>query len=217
MTHTKGEALKLALEALESCGKGHITDGGNQWHDAKLVDKAITAIEQALAAPVQEPVACKTLCELCVKRGYNFCANAVKTTPIPTPPAQQAPVQEPVAIALNTGTKQGVKWLKNVEHSENLYTTLPAQQAPVQQILEAFPLLDDEGLDQDEHHCEWALQQDRKRLHAMLTTPPAAQRQWVEMSDARIKGIFSYHGQFASGKDLPMLRVIEAMIKENTP
>jgi hypothetical protein len=36
------------------------------------------------------------------------------------------------------------------------------------------------------------------------------------MSDARIKGIFSYHGQSASGKDLPMLRVIEAMIKENT-
>ena len=36
-------------------------------------------------------------------------------------PAQ--PAQEPVAIALNTGTKQGVKWLKNVEHGENLYTT----------------------------------------------------------------------------------------------
>ena len=40
-------------------------------------------------------------------------------------PAQQ---QEPVAIALNTGTKQGVKWLKNVEHGESLYTTQqPAQ------------------------------------------------------------------------------------------
>jgi hypothetical protein len=37
------------------------------------------------------------------------------------------PVQEPVAIALNTGTKQGVKWLKNVEHGEKLYTTPPAQ------------------------------------------------------------------------------------------
>jgi hypothetical protein len=49
----KDEALKLALEALESCGEGHITDGGTQWHDAKLIDKAITAIKQALAAPVQ--------------------------------------------------------------------------------------------------------------------------------------------------------------------
>jgi hypothetical protein len=43
-------------------------------------------------APVQEPVACKTLCELCLKRGYDFCANTAKTTPIPTPPAQPAPV-----------------------------------------------------------------------------------------------------------------------------
>jgi hypothetical protein len=33
-----------------------------------------------------------------------------------------------VAIALNTGTKQGVKWLKNVEHGEKLYATPPAPQ-----------------------------------------------------------------------------------------
>jgi hypothetical protein len=50
------EALKLALEALESCDAAHITDGGHQWHDEKLVDKAITAIKEALAQ-TQEPVA----------------------------------------------------------------------------------------------------------------------------------------------------------------
>jgi len=51
----------------------------------------------------------------------------------------------------------------------------PAQEpvAWVKQILDAFPLFDDDGLDEEEHHCEWALQQDRKRLHAMLTTPLA--------------------------------------------
>jgi hypothetical protein len=43
------------------------------------------AIDASLAQ-TQEPVACKTLCELCVKRGYFFCANAVKTTPITAPP-----------------------------------------------------------------------------------------------------------------------------------
>jgi hypothetical protein len=43
--------------------------------------------------------------------------------------ALAVPVQEPVAIALNTGTKQGVKWLKNVEHGKSLYTTPPAQPA----------------------------------------------------------------------------------------
>ena len=36
-------------------------------------------------AQQQEPVACKSLCELCVKRGYNSCANAAQTTPIPSP------------------------------------------------------------------------------------------------------------------------------------
>ena len=35
-----------------------------------------------------------------------------------------------VAIALNTGTKQGVKWLRNVPHGEKLYTRpIPAQPA----------------------------------------------------------------------------------------
>jgi hypothetical protein len=41
--------------------------------------------------PKQELVACKKICELCVKRGYDFCANAAKTTPIYTTPQQQEP------------------------------------------------------------------------------------------------------------------------------
>lgn len=51
----------------------------------------------------------------------------------------------------------------------------PAQEPVlnVVKILNEFPLLDDEGLDEDKHHCEWTLQQDRKRLHAMLKTHPA--------------------------------------------
>jgi hypothetical protein len=53
--HMKDESLKLVLEALESCGEGHITDGGTQWHDAKLVDKAITAIKQAPPAQPAVP------------------------------------------------------------------------------------------------------------------------------------------------------------------
>lgn len=35
-------------------------------------------------------------------------------------------------------------------------------------LLRNFPMPDDAGLDEVEHHCEWSLQQDRKRLHAML-------------------------------------------------
>jgi hypothetical protein len=50
MTHTKDEALKLALEALKFC-----RDNENYGHTSTL--EAIAAIKQALAAPVQEPVA----------------------------------------------------------------------------------------------------------------------------------------------------------------
>jgi hypothetical protein len=48
---TKDEALKLALEALENVTEDYV-EGRQYKHN-----KAITAIKQALAAPVQEPVA----------------------------------------------------------------------------------------------------------------------------------------------------------------
>ena len=37
-----------------------------------------------------------------------------------------------------------------------------------EKLIAEFPLFNDEGLCQEEHHCEWTLQQDRKRLHALL-------------------------------------------------
>jgi len=73
------EAMKLMVKALEDCNRS----------DMKIVEDAITAGRQAIAeAEKQEPVACKKLCELCEKRGYNFCVNSAKTTPIPVPVAQ---------------------------------------------------------------------------------------------------------------------------------
>jgi hypothetical protein len=53
----KDEALDLALEALESCDQVYGSEGSYQYFSQAKVDKAITAIKQALAAPVQEPVA----------------------------------------------------------------------------------------------------------------------------------------------------------------
>ena len=49
MTNEERKVFELALEALESCDAAHITDGGRQWYDERLVDKAIDAIEEALA------------------------------------------------------------------------------------------------------------------------------------------------------------------------
>ena len=53
------EALKLALEALETCyagdySTGHVIDPS---FDEDAVKEAITAIKEALAQPEQEPVA----------------------------------------------------------------------------------------------------------------------------------------------------------------
>jgi hypothetical protein len=95
-------AMKQALEVMGLMGADLICEAAHhkkkdlheigepcpiqqRWH------KAFDALRNAIAeAEKQEPVACRTLCELCVKRGYDFCANAAKTTPIiTTPPAAQ--------------------------------------------------------------------------------------------------------------------------------
>jgi hypothetical protein len=45
----------------------------------------------------------------------------------------------------------------------------PAEVGELVELLRAeFPLFDDEGLDQENHHCEWSVQHDRKRLHRLL-------------------------------------------------
>ena len=67
---TKDEALKLALEALEEYAD----------HEGKTraADKAITAIQAALAQPEQEPVAWEQFHEHLVER--NFCPRCGKRT-----------------------------------------------------------------------------------------------------------------------------------------
>ncbi|PNG11915.1 hypothetical protein [Stutzerimonas stutzeri] len=52
----------------------------------------------------------------------------------------------------------------------------PATDALVEALENEFPIFDDEGLDEIKHHCEWALLQDRKRLHQLLATYRASQR-----------------------------------------
>jgi|SRR5690554_6847242 len=51
----------------------------------------------------------------------------------------------------------------------------PAEQQPapdvaglVEALEQGFPLLNDEGLDEVEHHCEWVIQRERKRVHSIL-------------------------------------------------
>ncbi len=91
------EALKLALEALETELAVDMNNGAEVGEAAELMCEAITAIKQALAAPVQEPVAW-----VCYgapgKRDIDFEEADINKLPIgtllyTTPPAQPAPVQ----------------------------------------------------------------------------------------------------------------------------
>ena len=43
-----------------------------------------------------------------------------------------------------------------------------SREALVVDLRDSFPLLSAEGLSESDHHCEWSIQQDRKRLHAAL-------------------------------------------------
>lgn len=61
----------------------------NGWGDRNVAIYKAMIVAAPQPAQQQETVACKTLCELCVKRGYHFCANAAQTTPIPSPPASK--------------------------------------------------------------------------------------------------------------------------------
>ena len=56
---TQTEALKLALEALESCDEGDWSTGHviHPSYDEDAVKQAMIAIEEALSQPEQEPVA----------------------------------------------------------------------------------------------------------------------------------------------------------------
>lgn len=49
-----------------------------------------------------------------------------------------------------------------------------ALRAQLEQLQSAFPLFDEAGLSETEHHCEWSVLQERKRLHAILNPAPAA-------------------------------------------
>jgi hypothetical protein len=97
MTHTKDEALKLALEALL------INCGGNTEGIGK---EAITAIKQARSAPVQEPIYQMQMMDGKwidqAKQSYEYNKARGNTVRIvyTTPPAQPAPEKSQPLIDL---------------------------------------------------------------------------------------------------------------------
>jgi len=158
---TKDEALDLALKALKKISKTmyHIETPPVESLEEqmrRIADKAITAIKQALAQPVQEPV---------LKDSSNY--------------RYDPPVAEPVATLFG---------------SLPVYdTTPPAQPAPAQpvgwlEILRNNKTATDEVIGAFlRGHAEHLTGET-----FVLTTPPAAQRQWVGLTDEDIEQEFGF-------------------------
>jgi hypothetical protein len=137
---------------------------------------ATVAVNTPQPAPVQEPVACKTLCELCVKRGYAFCANAAKTTPITVPPAKLAQ-HEP----------------EHIVHSNGRYS----------------PLLT--------HMMNKRVGSNVKQVIHLYDELPAAQRQWVGLTDEEIGSAYEDAAakiNYCAPSHVQISRAIEAKLKE---
>jgi hypothetical protein len=210
----KDEALKLALEALEksvaTCFDWY-SHGQVMNRPEHFINQAITAIKQALAAqpapvqscycpnceamgkelaalkaqpaPVQDSTCNETLRaqdkaypRTCKKCGKGPCIGAPKQ-----PPAQPAPVQEPVAQSL----------IKALTHAV--------------EIAEA------------KRFGTW---DDLLQYRVLLNTPPAAQRQWVGLTDEEIlKLAYPIRWQevddFEADKAVNFAQAIEAKLKEN--
>jgi hypothetical protein len=115
MTHTKDEVLKLALEALETELAVDMTNGAAVGEAAELMCEAITAIKQALAAPVLDgwilvPVTLTNDMTSAMadaledpeneRSSWDLAENMWRAMlpKVPTPPAQPAPMQQPVAL-----------------------------------------------------------------------------------------------------------------------
>jgi hypothetical protein len=167
---TKDEALKLALEALENSKEVFakiqehgIRSGASaaqmRLGEVLIYDRAITAIQQALAAPVQEPAGEVIAVpmglsgdDVQIRTHFYQEIPPVGTKVWATPPAAQpAPVQGPVAMTferLSRGmeilawnrsqanppieiTKE--QWVAN--ELERFYTTPPAQPAVPEEIM----------------------------------------------------------------------------------
>ena len=105
------------------------------------------------------------------------------------------PVREPVAVALHTGTKQGIKWYCELEHGTKLYTHPRAQQKPkFVRNIDGVPCIT-----LAEHE------------HLMRSRPQA--REWVGLTDDEFEDIEMGCSSTPFGK-IEAMKQVEAKLKE---
>jgi hypothetical protein len=223
------------LEVLESERDKYLAWGDEDGAPDDVYE-AITAIKQARLAPVQEPVAWGWRYDSCGHAVVNRLA--VTETPEPTLflknvfargpfplytnlPATPAPVDEQAAFedwltrTRPSGDVEQVQraWEKSDEYAD-LYTA--AQPAPVQEPLEYWNAV--EGwvkIDEVREHfdsvgCGTIYKTAGENRVPVYTTPPAAQRPWVGLTDEEV--MQTMNGDWTS--QFYFARAIEAKLKE---
>ena len=170
---TKDEGLKLAIGKIKSARDCHFAA-----IDPLLLE-AEEILEQALAAPVQ-PVAWVFRRGLIQKFRWNRDKPVGQEAMLyweplyTTPPA--AAVQEPVAWIEHHKGGDNLEWDNPGGKCTALYTTPPAQPAPVQEQIESAKQI-------------WREDQQRiAELSAEIDRLTAAQRQWVEVEQVKWDG-----------------------------
>ena len=129
MTTNELAAVKQALEALES-ERDKYLERGDEDGAPEDVYEAITILQFIISQDALDKKA-ENARELGLSYDDEPKIGCVNHDCDQCKAVQSAERGEPVAIALNTGTKQGVKWLENVEHGEKLYTTPPIVATPL--------------------------------------------------------------------------------------
>jgi hypothetical protein len=211
----KDEALKLALEALELFDH---EDNDRDFlfpYQCTMLDNAITAIKQALAAPVQEPVGWFKYDKVsgcwhpqhdefapthAVREGWKQLYTTPHVAPVQDGSAffkqfqtglmdvtPASPVQEPVAWSV---TWDGV-------HCGNFFFRECDAIEQYKRLSLKFP-------------------NEKREVVALYTTPPAAQRQWVGLTDEEIRKTADAcdAGQEGFEYTIAFARAIEAKLKE---
>jgi|GEM_PF-6882202 len=73
----------------------------------------------------------------------------------------------PCSVCLAESAQRAIDRDRELEHHK-LKIAERTIASLVGELFNSFPLLDENGLDSDIHHCEWSIQQERKRLHSII-------------------------------------------------
>jgi hypothetical protein len=233
----KDKALELALEALEEAYE--IVGAAWTWRNEKG-RPAVTAIKQALAAPEQEPIAYLHQCgkkpelkELSFKKNEPLlAAKGYKAIPLTSPPAQRKPLTDEQAHQILLDMAKHIETFGPEDITEQQLSAecvrFICQRVAAHGITKGQPILEQALAAPVQEPVAWMdkygeIYKDVPEVLStdtpLYTTPPAAQRQWVGLTDEEIlKLAYPIRWQevddFEADKAVNFAQMVEAKLKE---